>query len=141
MSRGWTRPCLSEQQQYWIHKHQPKQEQIYHELISSEGVRKDSTAYRKSKYTQAQEQYSPRQQLEFPLEQVDGLLPFKKVKPSETTKKKITNVHGSLKRTEVRKLIEQKEEDERKKEEKKKKRRKEGKDENAVSKLPREMFM
>ena len=53
---------------------------------------------------------------------MDGLLPFKKVKPSETTKKKITNIHGSLKRTEVRKLIEQKEEDERKKEEKKKER-------------------
>ena len=62
------------------------------------------------------------QQLEFPLEQVNGLLPFKKVKLSETTKKKITNVHGSLKGTEVRKLIEQKEEDERKKEKKRRKR-------------------
>ena len=54
---------------------------------------------------------------------MDGLLPFKRVKPSETTKKKITHVHGYLKKgTEVRKLIEQKEEDERKKEEKKKER-------------------
>ena len=44
------------------------------------------------------------------------------MKPSETTKKKITDVHGSLKGTEVRKPIEQKEEDERKKEEKKKER-------------------
>ena len=67
-------------------------------------------------------QYSTRQQLESPLEQVDGLLRFKKVKASETTKKKITDDHGSLKGTEVRKLIEQKEEDERKKEEKKKER-------------------
>ena len=59
------------------------------------------------------------------------------MKPSETTKKKITHVHGYLKKgTEVRKLIEQKEEDERKKEEKKKER-----DENAVSEMPREMFM
>ena len=91
-------------------------------VISPEGVRKDSAAYWKSKYTQAQEQYSARQQLEFPLKQVDGLLPFKKVKPSETTKKKITDVHGSLKGTEVRKLIEQKEEDERKKEKKRRKR-------------------
>ena len=53
---------------------------------------------------------------------MDGLLRFKKVKASETTKKKITDDHGSLKGTEVRKLIEQKEEDERKKEEKKKER-------------------
>ena len=72
---------------------------------------------------------------------MDGLLRFKKVKASETTKKKITDDHGSLKGTEVRKLIEQKEEDERKKEEKKKERRKEGRDENAVSEMPREMFM
>ena len=91
-------------------------------LISPERVRKDSAAYWKSNYTQAQEQYSARQQLEFPLEQVDGLLTFKKVKPSATSKKKITDVHGSLKGIEVRKLIEQKEEDERKKEEKKKER-------------------
>ena len=60
---------------------------------------------------------------------MEGLLPFKKVKPSETTKKKITDVHGSLKGTEVRKLIEQKEEDEmrerkRRKRKKEKKRRK-----------------
>lgn len=60
--------------------------------------------------------------MEYPLEQVDGLLPFKKVKPSATIKKKITDVHGSLKGTEVRKLIEQKEEEERKKEERKKER-------------------
>ena len=53
---------------------------------------------------------------------MDGLLPFKKVKPSETTKNKITDVHESLKGTGVRTLIEQKEEDERKKEEKKKER-------------------
>ena len=53
---------------------------------------------------------------------MDGLLRFKKVKASETTKKKITDDHGSLKGTEVRKLIEQKEEDERMKEEKKKER-------------------
>ena len=85
-------------------------------VISPEGVRKDSAAYWKSNYTQAQKQYSTRQQLESPLEQVDGLLRFKKVKASETTKKKITDDHGSLKGTEVRKLIEQKEEDERKKE-------------------------
>ena len=85
-------------------------------VISPEGVRKDSAAYWKSKYTQAQKPYSGRQELEFPFEQVDGLLPFNKVKPSETTKKKITDVHGSLKGTEVRKLIEQKEGDERKKE-------------------------
>ena len=57
------------------------------EVISPEGVCKDSAAYWKLKYTQAQEQYSARQQLEFPLEPVDGLLPFKNVKPSETTKK------------------------------------------------------
>ena len=91
-------------------------------VISPESVRKDSAAYWKSKYTQAQEQYSTRQQLEFPLEQVDELLPSKKVEASATTKKKITDVHGSLKGTDVRKLIEQKEEDERKKEEKKKER-------------------
>ena len=66
-------------------------------VISPEGVRKNSAAYWKSQYTQAQEQYSTRQQLEFPLEQLNRLLPFKKVKPSATTKKKITDVHGSLK--------------------------------------------
>ena len=112
-------------------------------VISPEGVCKDSAAYWKSKYTQAQEQYSARQQLEFPLKQVDGLLPFKKVEPSATTKKKITDVHGSLKGTEVRKLIEQKEEDERKKERggKERKRTKERRDENAVSEMPGEIFM
>ena len=40
-------------------------------VISPESVRKDSATYWKSKYTQTQEQYSLRKQLEFPLEQVE----------------------------------------------------------------------
>ena len=106
-------------------------------VTSPECVRKNSAGYWKSKYSQAREQYSARQQLEYPLELVDGLLPFKKVKqPLATIKKKITDVHGSLKGTEVRKLIEQKERGK-----KKRKSRKEGRYESSVSEMPREMCM
>ena len=44
-----------------------------------------------------------------------GLLPYKKVKPTETVRRRITDVHGSLKATEVRALIEKKEEEEQQK--------------------------
>ena len=49
------------------------------------------------------------------MENVPGLLPYKKVKPTETTRRRITDVHGSLKATEVRALVEKKEEKEQQK--------------------------
>lgn len=42
------------------------------------------------------------------MQNVPGLLPYKKVKPTETVRRRITDVHGSLKATEVRALIEKK---------------------------------
>ena len=71
---------------------------------------------------QQKEQASASQKLQYQLENVEGLFPFKKVKPSQTVKRKITDVHGTLKGTEVRKLVEQKEEEDRQQEERKKER-------------------
>jgi len=42
------------------------------------------------------------------LENVPGLLPYKTVKPTETARRRITDVHGSLKATEVRERLEKK---------------------------------
>ena len=42
------------------------------------------------------------------MQNVPGLLPYKKVKPTETVRRRITDVHASLKATEVRALIEKK---------------------------------
>ena len=61
-----------------------------------------------------------RQNQEFPLEEVEGLLPYKTVKPTATQRKKITDVHGSLRATDIRKLVEEREIEERNKEEKRK---------------------
>ena len=44
-----------------------------------------------------------------------GLLPYKKVKPNETVRRKITDVHGSLKASEVRELVRKKDEEEQQK--------------------------
>ena len=88
-------------------------------VISPKGVRRNSAQYWKDKYMQLQEREEARKSLEYDLEQVDGLLPYKTVTPTGTNKKKITDVHGSLKATEVRKLVEQREEADRQKEERK----------------------
>ena len=42
------------------------------------------------------------------MENVPELLPYKKVKPTETARRRITDVYGSLKATEVRALVEKK---------------------------------
>ena len=72
------------------------------EINSPEGVRKNSAAYWKSKFTQVQEKLTARVQLEYPIEEVEGLFPFKKVKPTATNRKKLTDVCGSLNKTQVR---------------------------------------
>ena len=68
------------------------------EINSPEGVRKNSAAYWKSKFTQVQEKLTARVQLEYPIEEVEGLFPFK-VKPTATNRKKLTDVCGSLNKT------------------------------------------
>ena len=92
------------------------------EIPSPVGVRRNSAKYWKSKFTEAMGQLTARQHLEYPLENVNGLLPFKTVKPTSTQRKKITDVHGSLSATEVMKLVEAKEQEDIKKGEKKKER-------------------
>ena len=84
---------------------------------SPEGVRRHSAAYWRSLYLQRTEQVSAKETYE--LENVPGLLPYKKVKPNETVRRKITDVHGSLKASEVREIIRKKEEEEQQKEERK----------------------
>ena len=64
------------------------------EINSPEGVRKNSAAYWKSKFTQVHEKLTARVQLEYPIEEVEGLFPFKKVKPTATNRKKLTDVCG-----------------------------------------------
>ena len=90
------------------------------EVDSPKGVRKYGTQYLKIKCLNACELLAERQNQEFPLDEVEGLLPYKTVKPTATQRKKITDVHGSLRATDIRKLVEEREIEERKKEEKKK---------------------
>ena len=86
---------------------------------TSEGVRRNSAEYWKALYLQRTEQVNASMEESFKIEVVPGLLPFKKIKPKETVRKRITDVHGSLKATDVRELIEQKVAEEKKKEERK----------------------
>ena len=120
LSVEWMDQSMFERAAAVLHPESPMKTPTELPVTSPEGVRKNSAEYWKSKYDQAKEFYSARQTLEYPLEQVEGLLPYKKVKPAASIKKKITDVHGSLKATEVRELIEQKEEEERQKEERRK---------------------
>ena len=85
------------------------------EVNSPEGVRRHSAAYWRSLYLQRTEQVPAKETYE----NVPGLLPYKKVKPNETVRRKITDVHGSLKASEVRELVRKKEEEEQQKEERK----------------------
>ena len=64
---------------------------------SPDGVRRRSAEYWKNLYEQRTEQLETSTSESYELENVPGLLPFKKVKPNETKRKKITDVHGSLK--------------------------------------------
>ena len=89
-------------------------------IKSPEGVRKDSALYWKSKYMQAVTRESITEQVDYQLENIEGVFPFRKVKPSKTNRKKITDVHGSLKGTEIRKLVEKKEQEDKQKEENRK---------------------
>ena len=57
--------------------------------------------------------------IEVNIEKVPGLMPYKKVKPNETVRRKITDVHGSLKASEVRELVRKKEVEEQQKIERK----------------------
>ena len=66
-------------------------------------------------YFQRTEQVTSKADEQYQLQNVPGLLPYKKVKPTETVRRRITDVHGSLKATEVRALIEKKEEEEQQK--------------------------
>ena len=91
------------------------------EVKTPEGVRKFSARYWKELYQQRTEQVKGTLQEDFQLETVEGLLPFKKVKPKETVRRKITDCHGSLKATNVRALIEKKETEEKEREENKEK--------------------
>ena len=84
-----------------------------------EGVRRYSAKNWKALYLQRTEQVHASREEDFQLETVPGLLPFKKVRPTETVRRRITDVHGSLKATEVRALIEKKEAEEKQKEERK----------------------
>ena len=89
------------------------------QVKTPEGVRRYSAKYWESLYLQRTEQVQACAEEDFQLETVPGLLPFKKVRPTETKRRKITDVHGSLKATDVRTLIEQREAEEKKKEERK----------------------
>ena len=82
-------------------------------------MRRRSAEYWKNLYEQRTEQLETSTSESYELENVPGLLPFKKVKPNETKRKKITDVHGSLKASEVRELVQQKEEEDKQKEERK----------------------
>ena len=55
-------------------------------VMSPKDVRRNSAQYWKSKYMQLQEREKARQTLEYNLEEVDGLLPYKTVRPSGTVK-------------------------------------------------------
>ena len=89
------------------------------QLNSPKGMRQHSAEYWKSLYLQRTNQLLLQEQEEVPyeIENVPGLLPYKKVKPNESVRRKITYVHGTLKATEVRELVRKKEEEEKQKEE------------------------
>ena len=91
------------------------------QLNSPKGMRRHSAEYWKSLYLQRTNQLLLQEQEEVPyeIENVPGLLPYKKVKPNESVRRKITDVHGTLKATEVRELVRKKEEEEKQKEERK----------------------
>ena len=99
----------------------PTKEAPEPQIESPQGVRKDSVTYWKAKYLQRTKQVEVLEaaNTNFEIENVPGLMPYKKVKPSETVRRKITDVHGSLKATNVRELIMKKEEEEQEKELKK----------------------
>ena len=65
-----------------------------------EGVRRYNAEHWKALYLQRMEQVFRKTNEGYTLESVPGLLPYKKVKPKETVRRRITDVQGSLKSTE-----------------------------------------
>ena len=88
-------------------------------LGSPKNLRKGSAAYSKAKYNQRTDQNQSLSNSEVDLEEVPGLMPYKTIKPKMTTIKRIMDVHGSMKASDVRLLIQEKNEVEKKKVEKK----------------------
>ena len=86
-----------------------------------EGVRKFSAWYWKELYLQRTEQAKGTLQEDFQLETVEGLVPFKKVKPKKNVRRKITDCHCLLNANKVRAHIEKKDTEEKEKEENKEK--------------------
>ena len=119
LSVKWMDQKKFEQAEAILHPPTPDKALDVPNVKTPEGVRRNSAAYWKSLYLQRTEQVESMENDSFQIENVPGLLPFKKVKPKETVKRKITDVHGSLKATEVRALVEKKEQEEQAKKERK----------------------
>ena len=81
-------------------------------LRSLEGVRKGSAEYYRWKLKQSLEHIAQLSETTPELENVPDLMPFKRIAPTKSKNKTLTKMHGSLKSTEVRKLVEEREKSE-----------------------------
>ena len=78
-------------------------------LLSPEGVRKGSAEYCWRKLKQSLEHIVQLSEITPELENVPDLMPFKCIAPTKLKNKTLTKMHGSLKSTEVRKLMKERE--------------------------------
>ena len=78
-------------------------------LRSPEGVWKGSAEYYRRKLEQNLEHIAQLSETTPKLENVPGLMPFKRIAPTKSKNKTLTKMRGSLKSTELRKLVEERE--------------------------------
>ena len=75
---------------------------------SPEGVRKGSAEYYRIKLNQSLEHIAQMETTTPELEEVPGLMPYKRIVPTKSKNKGLTKMHGTLKATDARKLAEEK---------------------------------
>ena len=101
------------QQDKFAHAERCIQEPVVQSTSTAPGViesplkiRRNSAAYYKYKYEQAQKLISDMHEASLKLDEIPGFLPIEKVTPAEKTKKtRITQIYGSLEEKEVIKIV------------------------------------
>lgn len=81
-------------------------------LSSPVGVRKHSRVWYEHKLQESLKIIDNLTKTPVPLEEVDGLLPMKKIEPKKSTNKRITNVHGAIRNTDLLAMVHEKNEKE-----------------------------
>ena len=89
----------------------PQKQRLMNSTVieSPEDVRKGSAEYYRRKYDKSLEYINNLSQTTPDLEEVPGLMPYKRINTDKSKNKFVTKMHGSLKATEVRKLVTERE--------------------------------